>query len=101
MRKNYKTQNFFSRNYEDIFSFPFSEIRPDGNYYGVLEGPTFFTKVLHIYHNNELIKLDLPLKMDIYGTYKNLLIISIAQEWHRVPNGYFWHRDRMPKRRYC
>ena len=77
----------FEGNYEDIFSFPFSEIRPDGNYYGVLEGPTFFTKVLHIYHNNELIKLDLPLKMDIYGTYKNLLIISIAQEWLGFPVG--------------
>ena len=34
----------FEGNYEDIFSFPFSEIRPDGNYYGVLEGPTFFAK---------------------------------------------------------
>ena len=71
----------FEGGYRDIFSFPFSEIRPDGNYFGVLEGPTFFTKILHLYSNDKLIKVDLPLKVDIYGTYQNLLLISIAEEW--------------------
>ena len=71
----------FEGGYQDIFSFPFSEIRPDGNYFGVLEGPTFFTKILHLYSNDKLIKVDLPLKVDIYGTYQNLLLISIAEEW--------------------
>ncbi|MBK86279.1 MAG: S9 family peptidase [Flavobacteriaceae bacterium] len=71
----------FEGGYQDIFSFPFSEIRPGGNYFGVLEGPTFFTKILHLYSNDKLIKVDLPLKVDIYGTYQNLLLISIAEEW--------------------
>ena len=71
----------FEGGYQDIFSFPFSEIRPDGNYFGVLEGPTFFTKILHLYSKDKLIKVDLPLKVDIYGTYQNLLLISIAEEW--------------------
>lgn len=71
----------FEGGYQDIFSFPFSEIRPDGNYFGVLEGPTFFTKILHLYSNDKLIKVDLPLKVDVYGTYQNLLLISIAEEW--------------------
>ena len=32
----------FDGDYTKIFSFPFASIRPDGNYYGVVEGPTFF-----------------------------------------------------------
>ncbi|MDA0345003.1 MAG: prolyl oligopeptidase family serine peptidase [Proteobacteria bacterium] len=71
----------FDGDYEKIFSFPFSSIRPDGSYFGVLEGPTFFTKVLHLFKGQELVKLDLPLKIDVYGTYENLLIISLAEEW--------------------
>ena len=71
----------FNGDYEKIFSFPFSSIRPDGSYFGVLEGPTFFTKVLHLFKGLELVKLDLPLKMDVYGTYENLLIISLAEDW--------------------
>ena len=71
----------FDGDYEKIFSFPFSSIRPDGSYFGVLEGPTFFTKVLYLFKGLELVKLDLPLKMDVYGTYENLLIISLAEDW--------------------
>lgn len=71
----------FDGDYKKIFSFPFSSIRPDGSYFGVLEGPTFFTKVLYLFKELELVKLDLPLKMDVYGTYENLLIISLAEDW--------------------
>lgn len=71
----------FQGDYQKIFSFPFSSIRPDGNYFGILEGPTFFTKVLYLFNNDELVKLELPLKMDVYGTYENLLIISLAENW--------------------
>ena len=71
----------FDGDYKKIFSFPFSSIRSDGSYFGVLEGPTFFTKVLYLFKGLELVKLDLPLKMDVYGTYENLLIISLAEDW--------------------
>ena len=71
----------FDGDYKKIFSFPFSSVRPDGSYFGVLEGPTFFTKVLYLFKGLELVKLDLPLKMDVYGTYENLLIISLAEDW--------------------
>jgi len=71
----------FQGDYQKIFSFPFSSIRPDGSYFGILEGPTFFTKVLYLFNNDELVKLELPLKMDVYGTYENLLIISLAENW--------------------
>ena len=71
----------FQGDYQKIFSFPFSSIRPDGNYFGILEGPTFFTKVLYLFNNDELVKMELPLKMDVYGTYENLLIISLAENW--------------------
>lgn len=71
----------FDGDYEKIFSFPFSSIRPDGSYFGVLEGPTFFTKVLYLFKGLELVKLDLPLKIDVYGTYENLLIISLTEDW--------------------
>ena len=71
----------FQGDYQKIFSFPFSSIRPDGNYFGILEGPTFFTKVLYLFNNDELVRLELPLKMDVYGTYENLLIISLAENW--------------------
>src|SRR6056300_152976 len=71
----------FDGDYEKIFSFPFSSIRPDGSYFGVLEGPTFFTKVLYLFKGAELVKLDLPLKVDVYGAYENLLIISLAEDW--------------------
>ena len=71
----------FDGDYKKIFSFPFSSIRPDGSYFGVLEGPTFFTKVLYLFRGPELVELDLPLKMDVYGAYENLLIISLAEDW--------------------
>lgn len=71
----------FQGDYQKIFSLPFSSIRPDGSYFGILEGPTFFTKVLYLFNNDELVKLELPLKMDVYGTYENLLIISLAENW--------------------
>ncbi|HAH67741.1 MAG TPA: hypothetical protein DCL68_04325, partial [Gammaproteobacteria bacterium] len=40
---------FFKGSYEKIFSFPFVSIRPDGKHYGIIEGPTFFSKVLHLF----------------------------------------------------
>ena len=77
----------FDGDYEKIFSFPFSSIRPDGNYYGILEGPTFFTKVLYLFNDEELVKLDLPLKMDVNGTFKGSLIISLDEDWRSFSSG--------------
>ena len=77
----------FDGDYKKIFSFPFSSIRPDGNYYGILEGPTFFTKVLHLFKDNELVKLDLPLRMDVNGTFKGSLIVSLDEDWRGYSSG--------------
>ena len=77
----------FDGDYKKIFSFPFSSIRPDGNYYGILEGPTFFTKVLYLFKDNELVKLDLPLRMDVNGTFKGSLIVSLDENWRGYSSG--------------
>ena len=77
----------FDGDYKKIFSFPFSSIRPDGNYYGILEGPTFFTKVLYLFKDNELVKLDLPLRMDVNGTFKGSLIVSLDEDWRGYSSG--------------
>jgi len=37
--------------------------------------------VLYLFKGPELVELDLPLKMDVYGAYENLLIISLAEDW--------------------
>lgn len=72
---------FFAGSYEKIFSFPFVSIRPDGKYYGIIEGPTFFTKVLHLFDGEKLIKVDLPLMIDIHGFFKDSLILTIQEDW--------------------
>ena len=77
----------FDGDYKKIFSFPFSSIRPDGNYYGIIEGPTFFTKVLYLFRDNELVKLDLPLRMDVNGTFKGSLIVSLDENWRGYSSG--------------
>ena len=77
----------FEGTYEKIFSFPFSSVRPDGNHFGVLEGPTFFTKVLYLMNGDELVKLDLPLRMDVNGTFQGSLILSLDQDWKGYTSG--------------
>ena len=83
----YEIAPIFDGDYTKIFSFPFSSIRPDGNYFGIVEGPTFFTKVLYLLKDEELIKLDLPLKMDVSGTFKGSLIVSLDEDWRGYSSG--------------
>ena len=82
-----EAKTIFEGTYEKIFSFPFSSIRPDGSYFGVLEGPTFFTKVLYLMKDDELIELDLPLRMDVNGTFQGSLILSLDQDWRGYVSG--------------
>ena len=72
---------FFTGSYEKIFSFPLVSIRPDGKHYGIIEGPTFFTKVLHLFDGEKLIKVDLPLLIDIHGFFRDSLILTIQEDW--------------------
>ena len=81
------SKTIFEGTYEKIFSFPFSSIRPDGSYFGVLEGPTFFTKILYLLKGDELIKLDLPLRMDVSGIFQGSLILSLDQDWKGYISG--------------
>ena len=83
----YEIAPIFDGDYTKIFSFPFSSIRPDGNYFGIVEGPTFFTKVLYLLKDEELVKLDLPLKMDVSGTFKGSLIVSLDEDWRGYSSG--------------
>ena len=83
----YEIAPIFDGDYTKIFSFPFSSIRPDGNYFGIVEGPTFFTKVLYLLKDEELIKLDLPLKMDVSGTFNGSLIVSLDEDWRGYSSG--------------
>lgn len=77
----------FDGDYTKIFSFPFASVRPDGSYYGIVEGPTFFTKVLYLFKGKELVQIDLPLKMDVSGTFKGSLIISLDEDWRGYSSG--------------
>ena len=83
----YEIAPIFDGDYTKIFSFPFSSIRPDGNYFGIVEGPTFFTKVLYLLKDEGLVKLDLPLKMDVSGTFKGSLIVSLDEDWRGYSSG--------------
>ena len=78
---------FFSGSYEKIFNFPFVNIRPDGKYYGIIEGPTFFSEVLHLFDGEKLIKINLPQMIDIHGFFKESLILSIEQDWGIFKSG--------------
>ena len=78
---------FFSGSYEKIFNFPFVSIRPDGKYYGIIEGPTFFSEVLHLFDGEKLIKINLPQMIDIHGFFKESLILSIEQDWGIFKSG--------------
>ncbi|MCH2652007.1 MAG: prolyl oligopeptidase family serine peptidase [Gammaproteobacteria bacterium] len=78
---------FFSGSYEKIFNFPFVSIRPDGKYYGIIEGPTFFSEVLHLFDGEKLIKINLPQMIDIHGFFKESLILSIEEDWGIFKSG--------------
>ena len=78
---------FFSGSYEKIFNFPFVNIRPDGKYYGIIEGPTFFSEVLHLFDGEKLIKINLPQMIDIHGFFNESLILSIEEDWEIFKSG--------------
>ena len=78
---------FFSGSYEKIFNFPFVSIRPDGKYYGIIEGPTFFSEVLHLFDGEKLIKINLPQMIDIHGFFNESLILSIEEDWGIFKSG--------------
>ena len=78
---------FFSGSYEKIFNFPFVSIRPDGKHYGIIEGPTFFSEVLHLFDGEKLIKINLPQMIDIHGFFKESLILSIEEDWGIFKSG--------------
>ncbi len=78
---------FFSGSYEKIFNFPFVSIRPDGKHYGIIEGPTFFSEVLHLFDGEKLIKINLPQMIDIHGIFKESLILSIEEDWGIFKSG--------------
>ena len=78
---------FFSGSYEKIFNFPFVSIRPDGKYYGIIEGPTFFSEVLHLFDGEKLIKINLPQMIDIHGFFNESLILSIEEDWEIFKSG--------------
>ena len=78
---------FFSGSYKKIFNFPFVSIRPDGKYYGIIEGPTFFSEVLHLFDGEKLIKINLPQMIDIHGFFKESLILSIEEDWGIFKSG--------------
>ena len=78
---------FFSGSYEKIFNFPFVSIRPDGKYYGIIEGPTFFSEVLHLFDGEKLIKINLPQMIDIHGFFNESIILSIEEDWGIFKSG--------------
>ena len=78
---------FFSGSYKKIFNFPFVSIRPDGKYYGIIEGPTFFSEVLHLFDGEKLIKINLPQMIDIHGFFNESLILSIEEDWEIFKSG--------------
>ena len=78
---------FFSGSYEKIFNFPFVSIRPDGKYYGIIEGPTFFSEVLHLFDGEKLVKINLPQMIDIHGFFNESLILSIEEDWGIFKSG--------------
>ena len=78
---------FFSGSYKKIFNFPFVSIRPDGKYYGIIEGPTFFSEVLHLFDGEKLIKINLPQMIDIHGFFNESIILSIEEDWEIFKSG--------------
>ena len=78
---------FFSGSYKKIFNFPFVSIRPDGKYYGIIEGPTFFSEVLHLFDGEKLVKINLPQMIDIHGFFNESLILSIEEDWEIFKSG--------------
>ena len=78
---------FFSGSYEKIFNFPFVSIRPDGKYYGIIEGPTFFSEVLHLFDGEKLVKINLPQMIDIHGFFNESIILSIEEDWEIFKSG--------------
>ena len=78
---------FFTGSYKKIFNFPIVSIRPDGEYFGIIEGPTFFTQVLHLFDGENLVEIDLPKKIDIHGFFRDSLILSIEEDWRDFKSG--------------
>ncbi|MCK0069057.1 prolyl oligopeptidase family serine peptidase [Kordiimonas laminariae] len=71
---------------EDVtFNFPMTSHRPDGTYTGVIQGPDFFTQVIHIMEGTleepELTELDLPKGIDFQGFFADMMLILMRKDW--------------------
>ena len=42
---------------------------------------------MYLFKDNELVKLDLPLRMDVNGTFKGSLIVSLDEDWRGYSSG--------------
>ncbi len=70
-----------------VFNFPIASHRKDGTYIGVLQGPDFFTQVLHLMNDaGELVELDLPRGIAFQGIMGDALVLLMRKDW-QTPDG--------------
>ncbi len=54
----------------------------DGNIDFIVETPTFFTSIYHVYKDGKLINLDIPADADIEAYFKEKLLIRLKSDWN-------------------
>ncbi|MEI6891338.1 MAG: prolyl oligopeptidase family serine peptidase [Pontiella sp.] len=65
----------------DVSVGAYVQVTPERNYALVYRGLSFYESEYHAYENGMLIKLDLPLDVDLNGFFKNYLLISPKKDW--------------------
>lgn len=69
-----------------VFNFPMSSHRRDGTYAGVIQGPDFFTQILHLWVDDDLKTLPLPREIDFKGFFADWMLIQMRKDWS-LPGG--------------
>ncbi|WP_374764171.1 prolyl oligopeptidase family serine peptidase [Yunchengibacter salinarum] len=64
-----------------VFNFPFSHRGPDHSYSGVIQGPDFFTEIIHLMGPDGLQQLDLPRAINFQGFLGDRIILQMRKDW--------------------
>ena len=66
---------------DHTFVVPIASHRSDGVYAGVIQGPDFFTEIIHLMQRGKMKKLDLPLEIQHQGFFRDWMILQMRADW--------------------
>ena len=71
----------FQGSVDDVASVAFSDHTPEGRYDLVQRTPEFFRGTSYLILDGRLVKLDIPDDADLYGFFKDRMLVNLRSDW--------------------